>query len=444
MAKLTTIGGHRYKLLGKLSERGAFGDIYRARDLEKNIEVAVKVLKVGDDEKAVKRFQRESRKMMALDHENVLKVFNHGFDSKSGQHFYTMELIRDLKTPEEIISKFPTRAIIEIILQAASGLQYIHRHGSIHRDVKPDNLLTFLEKRRVRTKVSDLGIAKNIGLSTLTLEGFGIGTPLYASPEQISEGGKVDDKTDIYGLGASLYFFMTGRAPFSEVRGWDNLIAKKIAKIPPKSPRKINPEIIPDLEETIMKAMAADKRERYQTLDELKDALLKLEIKPLNTQTLTLMGISDLVHSGYPSQVHSEYPSQEEQEDAEITIERGRLIRGILKYGSRLAVAAVIGLIVSKIGCKAIEGLNRRHPYRGSEKERRVILLRDKKGPRIVKEEKKLIRRLGKPANINGNGLEDLYLPGAGGLIDDKYFMPDDEPLQEVISGRAPLLKDIK
>ena len=280
----------KYKIIRSLGS-GGFADVYQALDTESDLEVAIKVLKMnlGENPEVVKRFLREAQSMEEIDHPNVLRVFSHDFDSPTNQHYYVMELIKGILSPKkEICPRFPLKNKLEIILQAAEGLHFLHQRGLIHRDIKPDNLITFFlnpdevgetksqlitPRENIRTKVSDLGIAKQTWASRLTKTGVGMGTPCYMAPEQVRDSKRVDPQTDVYSLGAALYHYITGIPPYGELDTPNQVIAKKINQEEPKKPREFNPDIPILLEEIITKAMAINRHRRYSTVSEFAEDL---------------------------------------------------------------------------------------------------------------------------------------------------------------------------
>jgi serine/threonine protein kinase len=217
----------QYELLrredGSLWElgRGAMGITYKACDTNLRCPVALKVINPSyvQSDTARQRFLREARAAAALRHPNVASVFNLG--TERGDYFYVMEFI-DGETVEACVKREgpmkPDQAL-NITLQVARASAAAAKQGLVHRDLKPSNLMLVDQEGEAATvKVIDFGLvksAKDIGEDsrTLTVEGF-VGTPYFASPEQVEEG-EVDIRSDIYSLGATLYFMVTGKSPFS-------------------------------------------------------------------------------------------------------------------------------------------------------------------------------------------------------------------------------------
>jgi len=282
----------KYVLTTRL-DSGGFADVFRGKETESGLEVAIKVLKrdLGSNNQMVTRFLREAESMERMDHPNVLNVLRHGFDLQRKRYYYVMELIEDRQDPDEVICpKFPLENKIEIILQAINGYQYIHNLGLVHRDGKPDNLLVYFlnpnlvkevegqiltDRKNIRAKVSDLGIAKYLNddsLVKLTKTGTAMGSPYYMSPEQV-EGKTVDHRTDIYSLGATLYHYAVGIPPYDELDNANQIMAAKLRGKPPRDP--CNLEIPLPLAKIIKKAMAKLPFQRYQTMSEFGEDLLR-------------------------------------------------------------------------------------------------------------------------------------------------------------------------
>lgn len=214
------------------------------------------------------RFRQEGRLASAITHPRC--VFVLAADEEEGRPFIIMELMPGSNLQDLVREKGPLPAAEAVpkILDAIEGLREAHRLGVIHRDVKPSNC--FLEADG-RVKIGDFGLSKSlVSDANLTRTGSFLGTPLYASPEQI-KGDAVDPRTDVYSVSATLYYLLTGRAPF---QGSD--AAATLARIvsdPPPPPRSIRPDIPPDLERVVLKGLERSRDRRYRDLDGLAAAL---------------------------------------------------------------------------------------------------------------------------------------------------------------------------
>src|SRR4029077_17188619 len=212
---------------GRLYElgRGAMGVTYRATDTTLQRKVALKIIQTDIAERSAdarERFMREARAAAALRHENIATVYQFGTRLETGQYFYAMELIEGETLDERVRRAGPldARNIIEIAQQVTSALATAEKHGLVHRDLKPANLMLVSpdgENKKVLVKIIDFGLAKTIHTEidpkSLTHDRF-VGTPAFASPEQF-EHSALDVRSDIYSLGETLWFALTGKTPFA-------------------------------------------------------------------------------------------------------------------------------------------------------------------------------------------------------------------------------------
>jgi beta-lactam-binding protein with PASTA domain/tRNA A-37 threonylcarbamoyl transferase component Bud32 len=261
----------RYEL-SHLVARGGMAEVYRAQDRLLDRPVALKILfpELSVDRAFVERFRREAQAAANLSHPNIVPVFDWGEDN--GTYYIVMEFI-DGRALSSILRTagpmHPDRAA-EIGADVAIALAYAHRHGVIHRDVKPGNVL-ITEDGIV--KVTDFGIARAINTEeSLTQTGAVMGTATYFSPEQ-AEGMGVDARSDIYSLGVVLFEMVTGRPPF--MGDTPVAVASKHVRENPPTPREINPSVPPDLEAIILKCLAKSPEYRYATGDDLRVDLLR-------------------------------------------------------------------------------------------------------------------------------------------------------------------------
>jgi len=255
-----------------LVARGGMAQVYRAMDRQLDRPVALKVLfpELSVDRTFVERFRREAQAAANLSHPNIVPVFDWGEDD--GAYFIVMEYIdgRPLSAVLRDPQPVPPTQIATIGAGVAAALAFAHRHGVVHRDVKPGNVLITPEGD---VKVTDFGIARAVNTEeSLTQTGAVMGTAAYFSPEQ-AEGKGVDSRSDIYSLGVVLYEMAVGRPPFTG----DSpvAVASKHVRDTPALPREVNPQVPVALEAVIMKAMAKLPDDRYRSAEELRADLLR-------------------------------------------------------------------------------------------------------------------------------------------------------------------------
>ncbi|MFO0881728.1 MAG: protein kinase [Gemmataceae bacterium] len=259
-----------YRLLRTLGS-GGMGTVYEAEEAGNGRRVALKLIRheFVDSRDAVERFRREGRLASALFHPRC--VFVLAADEDAGRPYIVMELMpgRTLQDLVQESGPLPVTDAVVKILDVIEGLQEAHRLGFVHRDVKPSNC--FLDEEG-RVKVGDFGLAKSlVGPEQLTRSGSFLGTVLFASPEQIRNE-PVTPQSDVYSVCATLFYLLTGRAPFED-EDPAAALAKAVSD-PPASMRTIRPDIPRTLDEVVLRGLARSKRTRWQSLEELRLALI--------------------------------------------------------------------------------------------------------------------------------------------------------------------------
>jgi eukaryotic-like serine/threonine-protein kinase len=258
----------RYQIEATLGE-GGMARVYRGTDGVLGRPVAIKVLadRYANDDTFVTRFRREAQAAAALNHPNVVSVFDTGDDGQA--HYIVMEYVPG-QTLADVLKREgpldPDRAA-RIAEDVATALQAAHERGLVHRDVKPGNVMIDPEGR---TKVMDFGIARAAANDTLTQTGAVLGTAAYLSPEQ-ARGDAVDARSDIYSLGCVLYEMLTGRPPFTG----DSPVAIAYAHVndQPDSPTAHRRGVPPELEAVTMRALAKDPDDRYPSAEAFRAAI---------------------------------------------------------------------------------------------------------------------------------------------------------------------------
>jgi len=260
----------RYQLEGRLGF-GGMSTVHLAFDMRLERRVAVKLLAehLAEDPTFVSRFQREAQAAARLVHPNIVQIFDSGLDQHSDRHYIVMEYIEGQSCAEILRDDGWMRVeeAVAVIEQACEGLHYAHRHGVVHRDVKPGNLL---RSRTGEVKLADFGIAKATEQSSITQVGSVLGTAAYLAPEQ-ARGEEAGPRADLYALGVVAYQLISGRLPY-EAGSLTELALKQQREEPPLLDTLVA-AVCPELAEAIAVALALDPRERYQTAREMGRAI---------------------------------------------------------------------------------------------------------------------------------------------------------------------------
>ena len=269
-----------YEILGRLG-RGGMGIVYEAADTRLGRKVALKVLPehLSHEPHAIDRFLREAKAASALSHPHICTIYDIGeFD---GRQFLAMELLRGETLATRITGPMPPEHAVEWALQIADALEAAHAHGIIHRDIKPANIFV---TERGSIKVLDFGLAKiapaagaaggeGVREEILTSPGVPVGTVAYMSPEQ-AKGLELDARSDLFSFGAVLYEMVTGRLAFEGRTA--ALVSEALLNRSPISPSVFNPDLPPELDRIITRALAKDRSLRYQSANEIRADLDRL------------------------------------------------------------------------------------------------------------------------------------------------------------------------
>jgi eukaryotic-like serine/threonine-protein kinase len=273
-----TIVDGRYRILRRIGS-GGMADVYCAEDTHLGRQVAIKVLhrRFAQDQEFVERFRREAKSAAGLNHPNVVGVFDRG--EHEGTYYIAMEFLEGRPLKEIVTSEAPLaqERVVDLGVQTLQAAGFAHRHGVIHRDFKPHNVIV---DELGHAKVTDFGIAR-AGASEMTETGSIMGTAQYLSPEQ-AQGHAVTAASDIYSIGVMLYEMLAGRLPFDG----DSAVAVALKHLsePPAPISQWRPDVHPALEAVVMAALAKDPAERWQSAEDfaagLEAARVQVEAGP--------------------------------------------------------------------------------------------------------------------------------------------------------------------
>ncbi|MGZ3406178.1 MAG: serine/threonine-protein kinase, partial [Polyangia bacterium] len=263
-----TVETDRYQLL-ELLGRGGMGEVHKAFDPRLGRFLALKVMREATPEQAV-RLVSEARAQARVDHPNVCKVYGVG-ELANKLPFIALQFIEG-KTLSAVSKQMTREERIAVIRDVADALHAAHRQGLVHRDVKPSNILVEKKETGWHPYVTDFGIAREIDAPGMTKTGVVTGTPLYMAPEQArGQAGMIERRTDVYGLGATLYELLCGRRPFESestlIVIW-KLLNEEIVPL-----RAIDPSIPVDLETIVMKCLEKEPARRYDSAKALAEDL---------------------------------------------------------------------------------------------------------------------------------------------------------------------------
>ncbi len=332
----------RYEIIRTIGE-GGMANVYLAYDTILNRNVAVKILRgdLADDEKFVRRFQREAISSSSLAHPNIVEMYDVGEDD--GKYYIVMEYI-DGKTLKSLIKKrgaLTLPEVIDIMLQVTSAIMCAHDSYIIHRDIKPQNIM-ILEDGRL--KITDFGIAMALNSNELTQTNSVMGSVHYLPPEQASGSGSTI-KSDIYSLGILMYELLTGKVPFKGDSAVE--IAIKQMKDPIPSVCKKNEEIPQSVENIILKACAKNPRNRYENVGEMHEDIKHcLDAENMNMQRITyLYPEHDLEETKIMPKIDEKTINKETKEKTATTSKDKKLNIALISILSLLGVV-IVGFVI--------------------------------------------------------------------------------------------------
>jgi serine/threonine protein kinase len=250
-----------YRLLAPLG-RGSMGSVYQAVQLSLDRVVAIKILTpaLAQNPRYAKRFEREALASAKLNHPNIVAALDVG--EENGLRYLVMEFVPGNNVAQLLDhGPIPEQKAVGIAMQVARALDHAHRSEIVHRDIKPANILVTADGV---AKLGDLGLAKNVEAdASQTEEGMAMGTPFYVSPEQARGERRIDIRTDIYSLGATLFHMVTGRVPFPGQN--PAVVMTRHLNDRLEAPDEVNPAVSRGVSQIIEKMMAKEREGRYQT-----------------------------------------------------------------------------------------------------------------------------------------------------------------------------------
>ena len=321
----------RYKILGHIGS-GGMANVFRARDLNLQRDVAIKILRddLIEDPSFQARFLQEARAAANLIHPNIVTIYDFGHDKQ--RYYIVMEFVdgKDLKSVIRETEHIQISQALDLMIQICEGVGYAHRAGLVHCDLKPQNILVSPDGR---AKVTDFGIS--LALAAINPDehtDIVWGSPKYFAPEQAA-GTAPSPSSDVYALGIILYEMLTGKLPFDADSA--ELLARLHQTMPPPLPRTINAEISPTLESVLLKVLSKEPAARYRTADQLGRVL----------KTLSQMDEKVALQEIMPDLELPPFP-QQSQASSKIAFEFGQLdwiavILGLLAF---LAIGGLIPL----------------------------------------------------------------------------------------------------
>ena len=325
---------NRYKILEEVGT-GGMAVVYKAQDILLDRIVAVKILlaKYGNDHDFVVRFRQEAQAAAKLSHPNIVNIYDVGYDENV--HYIVMEYVRG-ETLKEYIEKhghLPINTSIQITFDIGEALENAHKNGIVHCDIKPHNILV---TETGRIKVADFGIARAINSSATNKDDHAVlGSVHYFSPEQAS-GGPVDERTDIYSLGVVMYEMMTGVVPFEGETAISVALQHVQDDIP--LPTKYNRRIPRLVEQCILKAMAKNPDDRFQSIAEMMSEL-RLSQGFVNTNK----GAMPIIKNNFATQKIPPLKSPEEEQKKNIF---SRMLDSISSHSKKSIIIGMLGVFV--------------------------------------------------------------------------------------------------
>src|SRR2546422_2551669 len=305
----------RYKLIDELG-RGSFATVYIARDTKNNRIYAVKVMHVefSDDGELLARFQREAHILLHLSDPHIVRIFDYG--DENDIHYIVMDYIDGQNLKYHTLTHGPMEALraLDYTRQIAEGLDIAFKHGVVHRDIKPQNIV--INSKDV-VKITDFGLARSRETVTLTQSNVFMGTAYYIPPEQAESGRSADTRSDLYSVAAVLFEMLTGRPPFEGETAVDIVIKHMNEKVP--SICRIRTDLPPELDKFMQKAMAKSPADRYSTPPEFISAIEQLQQRVQAIQPER----REPAERNFVSEIDYEQPQEQAMRAAQVVGEQG-------------------------------------------------------------------------------------------------------------------------
>jgi serine/threonine protein kinase len=287
----------RYKLIDELG-RGSFATVYIARDTKNNRIYAVKVMHIefSDDGELLARFRREAHILLHLSDPHIVRIFDYG--DENDIHYIVMDYIDGQNLKYHTLTHGPMNALraLDYARQIAEGLDTAYKHGVVHRDIKPQNIVI---NSKDEVKITDFGLARSRETVTLTQSNVFMGTAYYISPEQAESGRSADTRSDLYSVATVLFEMLTGRPPFEGETAVDIVLKHMHEKVP--SICHIRSDLPPEMDQFMQKAMEKSPEDRYSTPQEFISAIEQLQqhIQTLYPERLEPIEGNPIAEIGY-------------------------------------------------------------------------------------------------------------------------------------------------
>jgi serine/threonine protein kinase len=348
--------GSTYQLI-ELIGQGGMGVVYRVQHLFLEKQFALKLLAPSQiNNLSWRRFEIEGRSLAKLNHANIVSIYNMGVDK--GCPYFVMDWLEGMSLAEQIDESGPLTAQegLQIFLQVSSALSCAHKNGIIHRDIKPANIMLSRDSQGTQVKLVDFGIARlksqnaNV-MQGLTKSGEVFGSPLYMSPEQ-SRGEEIDERSDIYSAGCSLFETLTGKPPFRGASAMATLMMHLEAEPPTLSSQSSTNIFAPSLDVLLARCLSKDAKKRYQSADQLTIDLQRiLDNKPIGTSAAPIAKKSTNTTLTTTQENGTRQNNQDDSQEITTPTSSWRFSKAAL--ASTLSITIAIGCLMGLVAFKS-------------------------------------------------------------------------------------------